>query len=83
MVANLTEEQNFNIPGYEAYPSLVPVFQCQMDKKFDPTYVYDVYWYINGNYITSFKNIKYENLETTDLKPIHWMDTYKMNMEVS
>jgi hypothetical protein len=47
----------YQIPNVESTPSLLPVFKCNFDDVSDGTYVYDVYWYINGNNVTSYKNI--------------------------
>jgi hypothetical protein len=63
-------------------PSLLPVFKCNFDDVSDGNYVYDVYWYINGNSVTSYKNVPYSKISTTVLRGSDWRHSYNMNMEV-
>jgi hypothetical protein len=71
------------IPNLESTPSLLPVFKCNFDDVSDGTYVYDVYWYINGNNVTSYKNVPFSNIGTTVLRGSDWKHSYNMNMEVT
>jgi hypothetical protein len=60
----------YQIPNVESTPSLLPVFKCNFDDIPHVTYVYDVYWYINGNNVTSYRNISYSNISTTVFKGV-------------
>ena len=72
----------YQIPNVESTPSLLPVFKCNFDDIGNVTFVYDVYWYINGNSVTSYRNISYSNISTTVFKGSDWTHSYNMNMEV-
>jgi hypothetical protein len=67
----------------ESTPSLLHVFRCNLDDDSDATYAYDVYWYINRNSVTFYKNIPYSNINTTVLRGSDWTHSYNMNMEVT
>ena len=73
----------YQIPNVDSTPSLLPVFKCNFDDIPHVTYVYDVYWYINGNNVTSYRNISYSNISTTVLRGSDWTHSYNMNMEVT
>jgi hypothetical protein len=73
----------YDIPNVESTPSLLPVFRCNFDDVSDGTYAYDVYWYINRNSVTFYKNIPYSNINTTVLRGSDWTHSYNMNMEVT
>ena len=73
----------YQILNLESTPSLLPVFKCNFDNVSDGNYVYDVYWYINGNNVTSYKNVPFSNIGTTVLKGSDWKHSYNMNMEVT
>ena len=73
----------YQIPNVESTPSLLPVFKCNFDDVSDGNYVYDVYWYINGNNVTSYKHIPFSNIGTTVLRGSDWKHSYNMNMEVT
>ena len=53
VVSLLIDGPAYQIPNVESTPSLLPVFKCNFDDIPNVTYVYDVYWYINGNNVTS------------------------------
>jgi hypothetical protein len=78
----LIEGPTYQIPNVESTPSLLPVFKCNFDDVSDGNYVYDVYWYINGNSVTSYKNVPYSKISTTVLRGSDWRHSYNMNMEV-
>ncbi|CAC5390460.1 Low-density lipoprotein receptor-related protein 6 [Mytilus coruscus] len=63
-------------------PSLTPVFRCNFEDISNGSYVYDVYWYINGENITHHKNVLRNDINTTDLRDTDWIDRYKLNMDV-
>ena len=54
-----------------------------VDNVSDGTYAYDVYWYINGNSVISYKNITFSNISTTMRRGSDWTHSYTMNMEVT
>lgn len=62
-------------------PSLEPVFRCQFEA-LSGNYSYDVSWFINDDEVVNFPNTTYVDIEATQLKPIHWTGTYKLNMLV-
>ncbi|XP_071170938.1 von Willebrand factor D and EGF domain-containing protein-like [Mytilus edulis] len=62
-------------------PSLEPVFRCQFEA-LSGNYSYDVSWFINDDEVVNFLNTTYVDIEATQLKPIHWIGTYKLNMLV-
>ncbi|CAC5411146.1 unnamed protein product [Mytilus coruscus] len=66
--AELLEGSSFKIPGFDPTPSLFPVFRCKFDEGSNGTYIYDIFWYINGFEITSYTNIKMKDINTTLLK---------------
>ncbi|CAG2226665.1 unnamed protein product [Mytilus edulis] len=70
----------FNIPNYSPTPSLLPVFRCRFNDIANGTYVYDVYWYINGHNVTMFKNIEFHDINITFLRTSDWINEYQMNM---
>ncbi|CAC5411161.1 unnamed protein product [Mytilus coruscus] len=78
----LLEGSSFQIPGYNPTPSLLPVFRCKFAEGSNETYIYDIFWYINGIEITSYINIPMQDINKTILKHTYWIDSYKMNMEV-
>ncbi|CAC5419093.1 unnamed protein product [Mytilus coruscus] len=63
-------------------PSLRTIFRCKFEDISNGEYVYDVYWYINGNNVSVHLNIPYSNINTTDLLDTEWEDQYNMNMKV-
>jgi hypothetical protein len=73
----------YQIPKVESTPSLLPVFKCNFNDIPNVTYAYDVYWYINGNNVTSYRSISYNNISTTVLRSSDWTHSYHMNMEVT
>ena len=79
----LIDGSAYQIPNVESTPSLLPVFKCNVDGISDGTYAYDVYWYINGNSVTSYKNVPFSNISTTVLRGSDWTHSYNMNMEVT
>ena len=79
----LIEGPTYQIPNVESTQSLLPVFRCNFDDVSDGTYAYDVYWYINGNSLTAYKNIAISNIDTTVLRGSDWTHSYTMNMEVT
>ncbi|CAC5411168.1 unnamed protein product [Mytilus coruscus] len=80
--AELMEGSSFQIPGYDPTPSLLPVFRCKFEKVSNGTYIYDIFWYINGIEIISYFNIPVDDINMTVLIHTYWIDEYKMNMEV-
>ncbi|XP_052101114.1 von Willebrand factor D and EGF domain-containing protein-like isoform X2 [Mytilus californianus] len=62
---------------------LVPIFECKFDDIPNGTYVYDIFWFINGINVTEHKNIPFDNLESTVLKDSEWTNIFTMNMEVT
>ena len=82
MESVLIDGPAYNISNFESTPSLLPVFKCNFDDFPNVTYAYDVYWYINGNNVTSYRNISYSNISTTVFKGSDWTHSYNMNMEV-
>ena len=72
-----------NIGSYGPSPSLEPVFKCRFNDVSNGTYVYDVYWYINGDNVTFFKNVLFSDINETVLRGTHWTDSYHLNMEVN
>ena len=79
----LIDGPTYQIPNAESTPSLLPVFRCNFDDVSDGTYAYDVYWYINGNSLTAYKNCAFSNIDTTVLRGSDWTHSYNMNMEVA
>lgn len=61
---------------------LVPIFECKFDGIQNGTYVYDVFWFINGFNVTEHKNIPFIDLGSTVLKDAEWTNSFSMNMEV-
>ncbi|CAG2249638.1 unnamed protein product [Mytilus edulis] len=80
--AELFEGLSLPIPGYDPTPSVLPVFRCKLDGVANETFIYDIYWYINGFKIKLYTNIAMKDMNSTLLKHTDWIDSYKMNMEV-
>lgn len=78
----LVKGPSFKIPGYDTTPSLLSVFRCYFEDISNGTYIYDVFWYINGNNVTSKLNVPFENIDSTLLRDTDWIGLYTMNMEV-
>ncbi|XP_052073689.1 von Willebrand factor D and EGF domain-containing protein-like isoform X2 [Mytilus californianus] len=79
----LIDGPKFNIPNYTPTPSLIPVFRCKFEDISNGTYVYDVNWYINGHNLTMYKNMEFDNINSTYLMSSDWREKYQMNMEVT
>ena len=73
----------YQIPNVESTPSLLPVCKCNVNGVSDETYVYEVYWEINGNSVTSYKNIPFSNIGTIVLRGSDLKHSYNVNMEVT
>lgn len=71
----------YNIPNYDPTPSLISAFKCNVGNTMG-NYVYDIYWYINGNSVKLIKNVPYDDINSV-LKDSDWTDHYHMNMDVS
>lgn len=71
------------IPLNPKTPSLLPVFRCKFDEVSEGNYVYDIYWYINGDFIKKLINISYTQVNTTDMTYADWRNTHHLNMKVS
>ncbi|CAG2209489.1 LRP4 [Mytilus edulis] len=78
----LVNGPSFAISGYDTTPSLLSVFRCYFDDISNGTYVYDVFWTINGNNVTSKLNVPFKNIDSTLLRDTDWVGLYTMNMEV-
>lgn len=70
------------IPLIPKTPSLLPVFRCKFDEVLEGSYVYDIYWYINGDFIKKLINISYTQVNTTDMTYTDWNITHHLNMKV-
>ncbi|XP_071142810.1 von Willebrand factor D and EGF domain-containing protein-like [Mytilus edulis] len=79
----LVEGPVYNVPNYEPTPSLSSTFQCSFEVEQQDSFVYDIYWYINGNSVTVFKDIPNNDLRGTILKDKDWKGKYQMNMDVT
>ncbi|CAG2226669.1 unnamed protein product [Mytilus edulis] len=79
----LVEGPVYNVPNYEPTPSLSSAFQCSFEVEQQDSFVYDIYWYINGNSVTVFKDIPNNDLRGTILKDKDWKGKYQMNMDVT
>lgn len=73
----------YTIGGYDPSPSLLSVFACDFEALSDISYVYDIYWFINGELLKNQTNVLFDSSNTTYLIPDDWVKKYKMNMEVS
>ena len=62
--------------------SLLPVFRCEFVEESDSSYVYDVYWYINGDEVVVHRNVYFSNISFTNLRGSQWLHKHHMNMEV-
>ncbi|VDI45153.1 Hypothetical predicted protein [Mytilus galloprovincialis] len=62
---------------------LVPIFECKFDDIPNGTYVYDVFWFINGINVTTHKNVQSDDIGNTVLTDSEWTDRFTMNMEVT
>ncbi|CAG2213049.1 unnamed protein product [Mytilus edulis] len=62
---------------------LVPIFECKFDDIPNGTYVYDVFWFINGINVTTHKNVQFDDIGNTVLTDSEWTDRFTMNMEVT
>ncbi|CAC5402534.1 LRP5_6 [Mytilus coruscus] len=79
----LIEGETFDfIPFNPKTPSLLPVFRCTFDEVPEESYVYDIYWHINGEFVKNITNISYSQVNTTDLKDSDWRNTHHLNMKV-
>lgn len=72
----------YNVPNYEPTPSLSSAFRCSFEVEQQDSFVYDIYWYINENSVTVFKDIPNNDLRGTILKDNDWKGKYQMNMDV-
>ncbi|XP_071179457.1 von Willebrand factor D and EGF domain-containing protein-like [Mytilus edulis] len=77
--ASLTQRQSET----GSLSGLVPIFECKFDGIQNGTYVYDVFWFINGINVTEHKNIPFIDLGSTVLKDAEWTNSFSMNMEVT
>lgn len=62
-------------------PSLIAVFKCAFDEPKDDTYLFDVYWYIEGDLVKVTKNETF-NSTSLWLYPEDWVHGYNLNMKV-
>lgn len=60
----------------------MPIFECKFDDIPNGTYVYDVFWFINGINVTTHKNVQSDDIGNTVLTDSEWTDRFTMNMEV-
>lgn len=72
----------YNISNYDPTPSLASAFECHLGELHDTSYVYDIYWYINGNNVKVIKNIPHDDINGF-MKDSDWKGLYYMNMDVS
>lgn len=56
------------------------VFRCKFDAS--EIFYYDVFWNVNGYYVTDIKNKNKIEMLDTDLLQTHWRPNFTMNMEV-
>ncbi|XP_076104146.1 von Willebrand factor D and EGF domain-containing protein-like [Mytilus galloprovincialis] len=66
----------------QSSPNLEPVFKCSFVDVVGKTYFYSIYWYINENSVKTFENVIFQDIDSTWLRPEHWVQNYKMNMYV-
>ena len=67
----------------EQTSSLLPVFSCTTGHmRENSSTIYEVYWYLNDELVTTKENVTFDNLDSSVLLPVDWIDTHKMNMKV-